>query len=119
MMHPRLIHRLRRIGPLVLIILVGILIAYVDDFGFLSEVFKSGKTCDGYAFGDFCQFCGLQDKNGTCEPKRYERDWNCVHTDTHKYLGARCTFVCVTGVRNGCAGVEKKRCFLDLSLIHI
>lgn len=101
-----------RILPMVIAIVLGLLIAYIDDFKYLSRVsFWGSVTCKGYAFGTNCEFCGLDYEN--CIPPDYEREWNCIRNSTHKYLGARCTYVCVgPTVKNPCAQ-ETERCYHD------
>ena len=78
-------------------LILGLIIAYIDDFKNFAYINFGSVRCEGYAFGKRCEFCGISNNSTEhCEADPYELDWVCRQNATHKYLGARCTFVCVT-----------------------
>lgn len=108
-----------KVVPIITVACLSLSLVYLGDYKYYAEVFANlfflRPVCKGYGFGHVCQFCGLKyTKPNTegCISRLHEVDWECASNSTHKYMGARCTFVCVSGGAE-CTQVESRRCFKD------
>ena len=73
---------------------------------------QNNTQCEGYSFGTTCEFCAFSLPE--CQP---DDSYTCNNNATHKYMGERCTFVCVTGGYS-CNG-EDTRCIVDESCTNV
>ena len=108
-----------KVIPIITVACLSLSLVYLGDYKYYAEVFQklffTRPVCKGYGFGHVCQFCGLKyTEPGTegCISRRDEVNWECAENSTHTYMGARCTFVCVSGDAK-CTQVEQRRCFRD------